>query len=160
MIKNFLFIPYQNTNAIRQADPQTYGVKGAKKGSVGWVQDGWKRAVIDSSAEYRLASGTVQRPRKPKRQYTDEQKRYRKGYLHELRAVKASYAPYVPGVSAKKDKPKNPLKPKIEPVYLYKNPGFASFNVPPAPTGLLPVKSFQQKRQRDAFLPNDEFESY
>ncbi len=150
----------QHANALRLNDPTTYGQKGVKKGNVGWVQDGWKRAVIDASAAYRQERGIAQRPRKPKRQYTDEQKKYRKGYLHELRAVKATYAPYVPGVSAKKDKPKNPLKPKIEPVYLYKNPSFASFNVPPAPTGLAPVKSFQQKRQRDVFLPNDEFESY
>ncbi len=143
-----------NANAIRLNDPGTYGVKGVKKGNVGWVPDGWKKAIIDSAASYRQQAGIAQRPRKPKRQYTDEQKKYRKGYLHELREVKKTYAPFVPGVSAKKERPKALLKPKIEPVYLYKNPGFASFSAP-TPT----TSAFTPKRRRDP-EPVIEFESY
>ncbi len=42
----------KNASTLYKANPQVYGVKGAARGTPGYVAGGWKRAVKEATQQY------------------------------------------------------------------------------------------------------------
>ncbi len=129
---------------LRQQNPQKYGIQGAKKGTQGWVPNGWRQAVIDSAAQYRQSSGKPPAKKYPKRVLDPQQKAYRKVYREQLRGLKMAYQAVLPGIKVAVKKTKSGVpKPVVSP--LYHTGASGSFNFS-GPSG--PVMPPGQKRTR------------